>query len=421
MTTLIQLWADVVINRRIPIIVLTVLLIPALLLTGRPIPFDNTTDRYFVEGDPTLADFDVLLDLFGDNEYLIIGFENLDPHGDILTPDVIDAIDRLTRFLESQPAVTQVRSLVNHQYIHADGDDLRIDDLVEDPAVLIRDPAAMDPLRERILDEPQIIGTLISADLQHARMTARVEYRRDTAAHKVELVQALYAFVEAENLNIPDRGYALRLSGQPLLNERFESLAEGDTAILIPLMAVVMVAMLLINFRSPTIAALPWLVIGAGVIVVQEIQSYLGLPHTTVDEALIPTLIIIGTGVAVHVVVEYLLLRARGMDGPGAAHQTVLQIWRPALFTAITTAAGFYALSITGIAPVRDFALLGTIGPLVLFLFALSVLPPAWACWRLRSLLCPLCGSIPTTSIYSSATILSVMTLNTLMRNSRAS
>ncbi|MFM1897112.1 MAG: hypothetical protein RLZZ385_2186, partial [Pseudomonadota bacterium] len=151
--------------------------------------------------------------------------------------------------------------------------------------------------------------------------------------------------------------------------------AEEDTSLLIPLMAVVMVVMLLVSFRSVTAALLPWVVIGVGVLAVLEIQSYLGLPHTTVDEALVPTLIIIGIGVAVHVLVEYYHFRNDGLDAQAAAHKTILTIWRPALFTAITTSAGFYALSVTRIAPIRDFALLGAIGPLVLFVCALTILP----------------------------------------------
>ena len=322
MAVFINRWADLVLHYRLPIIVFTVLLVPAMLLTGKPIPFDNTTERYFVAGDPTLTDFNVLLDLFGDNEYLIIGFENLDPEGDIFTAEVLQDIHKLTGFLENQPAVTQVRSLTNYQYTHADGDDIRTEDLVQDVEELVGNPALLDAIRTVIRGEEMARGTLISEDFQHARLTARVEYRHDTAEHKVQLAQALYDFVEQENLGSGD--YRLRLSGQPLMAERFETLAAEDTSVLIPLMAVVMVIMLLVSFRSVVAALLPWVVIGVGVLGVLEIQSYLGLPHTTVDEALVPTLIIIGIGVAVHVLVEFYHYRNDGLDAREAAHRPCL-------------------------------------------------------------------------------------------------
>lgn len=373
MAAFIQRWADFVLAQRLLIILISVLLLPFMLLTGRAIPFDNTTERYFVEGDQTLVDFNVLLDLFGDNEYLLIGIEMLAADADVFDPAAVSAINVLTEFLDSHPAVTQVRSLTNFQYTHAEGDSLHTDDLIEDLASFIDDPALRQQAREVILDQPLALGTLVSEDLRHARIAARVEYRHDTAAHKVELVHDLYALVQQETF-ASDR-FALHLSGQPLLNERFETMAAEDTSTLIPLMGVVMIIMLLISFRSPVAALLPWAVISLGVLAVLEIQSYLGIPHTTVDEALVPTLIIIGIGVAVHVMVEYYHLRDQGNDAPAAARLTVMAIWKPALFTAVTTSAGFLALSVTRIVPVRDFAILGAIGPLVLFLFALTLLP----------------------------------------------
>ncbi|MEQ8955805.1 MAG: MMPL family transporter, partial [Gammaproteobacteria bacterium] len=132
---------------------------------------------------------------------------------------------------------------------------------------------------------------------------------------------------------------------------------------------------LLLSFRSLAAMIFPWLVIAAGLLLVNEIQSYLGLPHSTVDSALMPTLIIIGIGITVHLLVEYFHFTGKGRSGEEAAHLAICHIFRPALFTAVTTAAGFYALSFTRIEPVRDFALLGAIGPLALFLFAMTVLP----------------------------------------------
>ncbi|MEX2130648.1 MAG: MMPL family transporter [Pseudohongiellaceae bacterium] len=373
MATLIRHWADFVLTNRLFILLFSLILLPVMLFTGKPIPFDNTTERYFVAGDPTLADFNVLLDLFGDNEYLIIGIEMLAENADIFNAEALGAIASLTEFLDSHPAVTQVRSLTNFQYTHAEGDDLRTDDLIEDLFLLTEDPALLQQARSTVLTQPLAIGTLVSEDLRHARIMARVEYRHDTAEHKVQLSNDLYDFIANENFD--DEIFALHLSGQPLLNERFETLAAEDTGTLIPLMAVVMIVMLLISFRSFYAAMLPWAVISLGVLAVQEIQSYLGFPHTTVDEALIPTLIIIGIGVAVHVMVEYFHLRHAGLDAKAAAHETIIAIWRPALFTAVTTSAGFLALAVTRIVPVRDFAVLGAIGPLVLFFFALTLLP----------------------------------------------
>lgn len=373
MNAFIKAWAEQVVAKRVYIIGATLLIIATALFTGKPIPFDNATERYFVAGDPTLADFDRLLDLYGDNEYLIIGFEAGPDAEDVFDPEIIRAIQRLTDFLDFHRYVTQVRSLTNYQSTHADGDDISTDYLIDDVDDYVEDPALQAQARRAIRNERLALGTIVTEDLRHARMTARVEYRTDTSAHKIELMAEVRELIESEGLD--QQNFNIHISGQPLLNERFEVMAGGDIGFLVPVMVVLMLAMLFISFRSLKVILMPWLVIGAGALIVLEIQSYLGIAHTTVDQALLPTLIIIGTGVSVHVVVEFFHFLTAATDGKAAAITTIEHLWRPAFYTAITTSAGFYSLSVTKIIPVKDFALLGAIGPLVLCILAMSALP----------------------------------------------
>lgn len=56
MTTLIKAWAKFTIAGRIPIIAGSVLLLLIVLLTGNAIPFDNSTERYFVVTYPPILE-----------------------------------------------------------------------------------------------------------------------------------------------------------------------------------------------------------------------------------------------------------------------------------------------------------------------------------------------------------------------------
>ncbi|MBL4580326.1 MAG: MMPL family transporter [Gammaproteobacteria bacterium] len=374
MTALIKAWANFTIAYRIPIIIGSVALLLAALLTGKTIPFDNSTERYFVAGDPALIEYDNLIELFGDNEYLIVGFEAASHETDIFNPDTLRDIARVSDFLEYHEYVTQLRSITNFQFIHASGDDLRTDYLIEDVEDLIGNTAAIANTKNILNNETLALDTLITRDFRHTRVAARVEYSSETSESKVKLVQDLYRFVEEENLS--SDSYILHLSGYPLAQERFETVSAEDVAILIPVMVALMVLILFFSFRSLWATIAPWLVIACGILLVQEIQGYLGIPHTTVDSgALAPTLIIIGIGITVHVLLEFFHYMHAGCDGIEAARSTIINIWRPAFFTAITTASGFFALSITKILPIREFAFLGAMGSIVLFLFALTVLP----------------------------------------------
>ena len=374
MAAFIRAWANFVVSQRLPIILLTASLVVLSIVTGGTIAFDNSTQRYFLPGDPAVQDYDSLYENFGDNEYLIVGIEAPADADDIFTAPILDSLSRLSDFLEFHPSVTQLRSLTNYQYIHGENDELRTDYLIDDIASLADDPSEIDRVKSILLEEGLAVGTLITDDWRHVRMAARIEYSPDTSAIKVAVTQDLYRFIEEENLESAD--YQLHLSGYPLINERFETLSADDTATLIPIMIVMMIAILFFCFRSLYATLFPWLVIAAGLLILLEIQYYIGIPHTTVDSAAIPsTMIIIGIGISVHVLLEFFHACVGGIDSREAAKKTIESLWLPAFFTAITTSAGFLALSVTRLLPLREFALLGAIGPLLLFFFSLTALP----------------------------------------------
>ncbi len=374
MTAFIDAWARFVIARRTAIIVSAVLIIAITMVTGGTIPFDNSTERYFIPNDPALLDYDSLYDNFGDNEYLIIGLEATESSDDIFMPETLSALSALSDFLDFHPYVTQLRSLSNYQYIHAEGDDLRTDYLIEDISTLADQADEIARVKSILSEEDLAVGTLITEDFRHTRIAARLEYSGDTSEIKVAVTQDLYRFIEEENLQSSE--YRLHLSGYPLINERFETVSAEDTAVLIPVMILVMITILTISFRSVLATLFPWLVIAAGLLLLLELQYYIGIPHTTVDSAAIPsTMIIIGIGISIHVMLEFFYACQKGESGKQAAETTIRGIWLPALFTAVTTSAGFLALSVTRLLPLKEFALLGSIGPILLFLFALTVLP----------------------------------------------
>ncbi len=374
MTAFIRAWATLVVSQRIPIILLTAALVVATLFTGGTIPFDNSTQRYFIPGDPAVLEYDSLYDNFGDNEYLVVGIEATDEQAGVFSAPILQTLSTISDFLEFHPNVTQLRSLTTYQYIHGSDDDLSTDYLIEDIGSLADSPAEIERVKTILVEEDLAIGTLVTEDWQHTRIAARIEYSPDTSAIKVAVTQDLYRFIEEENLESDE--FQLHLSGYPLINERFETLSANDTALLIPIMIVVMIGILFFCFRSVVATVLPLFVIAAGILLLQEIQYYIGIPHTTVDSAAIPsTMIIIGIGISVHVLLEFFHCCVNGSNGKEAAQKTVEIIWLPALFTAVTTSAGFLALSATRLLPLREFALLGAIGSLLLFLFALTTLP----------------------------------------------
>lgn len=369
MKAFIRLWARVVIGQRWLVLAVTALALGLALIPMQNLYYDNSNENFFIEGDPALKDFNLLLERFGDVEYLSVGIEARAEDADVFTPATIRVIAQVTEFLENRPEVTQVRSLSKYEYTHSREGAMVSDDLIEDP----HDQAALNQARQVIRKEPLALGTLITEDLRHTRVVARVEYEVGSNAIKISLMSALRDFMAEQQF--AENGYPLRLSGQPVFGEQFEVLTQRDQSWINPTMMVLMLIILFISFRSLAATLLPWAMIGSAIVLVSGIQGLLEWPHTVVESGLVPTLMIIGIGVGVHVMVEFFQGRAANLDSKESAEAAILHLWVPVFYTALTTAAGFLALGVTELVPVRQFAWLGAIGAMILFLLSMTLLP----------------------------------------------
>ncbi len=365
-------WGHNVVRYRLAILITTVLLMFVAPLSFDRIYYDNSNESYFVEHDPNLVAYDQLQELYGDTEYLMIGIPARDGE-DVFNADTIAMIDTLTQFLEAHRYVTQVRSLSKYQYTHDDEGLLATDDLFEDLDNLRQDPAVMDQARDIMRGEPLALGTLVTDDFQHTRIAARVETRKNEGAHYVELVTELNALIDEAGFR--EQGYTLHLSGIPVINERFETLTKTDQAVLNPAMGVMMMLILFLVFRSFFATLVPLVVIISTLFFLTSVQGVLAFPTTAVSSALIPTMIILSMGASVHVLVEFFQARRRGLSPREAAAETTSDLFRAILFTSLTTALGFIALSITELRPVRQFAILAAIGPMLIFILTVTTLP----------------------------------------------
>jgi predicted RND superfamily exporter protein len=78
---------------------------------------------------------------------------------------------------------------------------------------------------------------------------------------------------------------------------------------------------------------------------------------------LLPVIIVLlGILDAVHVLNEAPSLQAEGMTGKAAALEALRKVWRPCLFTTLTTGAGFLSLATSPMAILRNFGLFAALG-----------------------------------------------------------
>ena len=372
MGKLIFYWSEIVINQRLTIILLSVisLFCAIFFILKDPVEFDNSFEMFMLKDDPNIEKFNKFRDLFGDAEYLSVGIESREQDKDVFSLSTIKAIHDITTMLEDHEVVTKVTSLSNYQYTNGRSGILSTDYLFPEIDSLTENNHKFKKARQIISNEKIAIDSLITSDLRHTRIIARTEYIPNENDHKVKISRDIYKFLEKNDYK--GQGYNIRLGGGAIIAERFENLSARDSKILNPLVAMIFCLILWLLFGSFLCCLLPWVLIGSGLLIVKWLQAFLQFPMTVVNVALFPTMMIIGMGVSVHILTEFFRSRRGNLDCRDSAKTTIRNLFKPVWFTALTTAAGFGALSVTNLVPVKQYAILAASGSLIMFIVAMT-------------------------------------------------
>ena len=101
-------------------------------IVTNPPPYNNSSESWFLEGDPDLEAFYDMQEKFGDSEYMAVGIASRPGDKDVFEAETIKMIAEITEMLEDHEIVTQVRSLSKYHYSHNDNELMARDDLFED-------------------------------------------------------------------------------------------------------------------------------------------------------------------------------------------------------------------------------------------------------------------------------------------------
>ena len=375
---MIEAWSNQVIKNRILILTITVLLIlvSVFSISKNPIGVNNSNEMWFLEGDPTLLAHDKMRDLFGSTESLVVGIEARPRDKDLFNLETVKMIEEIHAMLEEHEVVEKVDSLARYQRTYNRGGVVATDYIFEDIENLDDNLDQLDTARIAMQDENLALDTLISKDFRHTRIIARTEYIVNGLDHKLKVVTDLRNFIS--EMGYLEKGYDIKFGGQPVLNERFTVISNSDAAWLNPTVAAIMMIVLGIVFRSLTGILAPWVVIGTAVTMMTGLQAYLGYNITPVNQALIPITMLLGMACTVHVMSEFYSLRTLSKHTAlDASKELIKNLFKPIFFTQFTTSIGFAALYITKLSPVREFSLLATILPMIIFILSMTSLPAA--------------------------------------------
>ncbi|MCA9505827.1 MAG: MMPL family transporter [Myxococcales bacterium] len=385
-------WARLL-ARIAPLVVLAMLGLAAYLTTRIPeIQVKTATEDFLFENDPIRATYDAFKYEFGQDQIALVTIE---------PPEVFDRefLERLVAFhrdLEDElPYLEDITSLWNVRSVRGRGDELVVEDLLEEMPESDADLAA---LRERVLSTPSYrTRGLIAEDGGATSVLLEVATYSSTSPEDGDDLLGGFeesdststkrpfltgpendAFIRAlkdviARYDAPD--FRIRPSGGTLFTHELTMTMAEDVPRFFGggLLAIVVLLGLLFRRFSPVLLCI--LVVVPGVASTFGLAAVLGIPFSVTSQLIPSFLLAVGVGYTVHLVTIFLRELGHGVTRAAALEAALRHSGLPIAMTAVTTITGMLSFLAAQMKPILEMGLLAALGAAVSVVFALTLLP----------------------------------------------
>ncbi len=365
-----EIYSSWILAHRWWVIAVTLLLVVLAGSGGRLLEFSTDYRVFFSDENPQLIAFEELQDTYTKNDNLLIV---LAPEaGDVFTPRVFGAIVDVTERAWQIPYSLRVDSLSNYQHTYAEGDELTVIDLIDDPAARTADQ--VDRIRAIALGEPLLVRRLVSPQGHVTAVNVTLELPGETPATEVPAAVAkareIAAHVEQTYPEIK-----VYLSGVVMMNNAFAEASRFDMTHLLPLALLVILVTVLLQLRGLVCTLATVLVILLSVIAAMGIAGWSGVPLTGPLMSAPTIIITLAVADCVHILTNWMQGLRRGHEKKQAMVESLRINFTPVFLTSVTTAIGFLTLNFSEAPPFGHLGTISALGVMIAFVLSVTFLP----------------------------------------------
>ncbi len=370
---MVEQYARLVIRLRWLIVFLTLGVVGLLVSGGQYLSFSNDYRVFFSEENPQLKAFEELQDTYTKNDNIL--FMVMPKEGDVFTPDVLEAVIELTEDSWQIPYSIRVDSISNYQHTYAEGDDLIVADLVENPYELT--PEQLQKIRDIALSEPLLVNRVISPSAHATGVNVVVELPGNSPDEVFEVAafaRQIKASIEADFPQID-----LYMTGVVLMNNAFPEASWKDMQTLVPLSYLVIIIGVFLFLRSIAGTIGTVLVIVFSTAMAMGSAGWLGI-QLTPPAMSAPTMILtLAVADSIHFLVTMLHEMRKGSSKHDAIVESLRINFQPIFLTSATTAVGFLSMNFSDAPPFRDLGNITAMGVMYAFFLSVMLLPAVMA------------------------------------------
>ncbi len=169
----------------------------------------------------------------------------------------------------------------------------------------------------------------------------------------------------------------IHLGGIPMIADDMMSYIKNDIVVFGIGVFLFIVATLWLVFRNIKWVIIPLLGCSASVIIMTGLLGITGWKVTVISSNFIALMLILNMAMNIHVTVRFLQLKKEfsQLSSQEAILETCKKMFKPILYTVLTTICAFLSLIFSGIKPIIDFGWMMTLGLIVSIAVTFSLLP----------------------------------------------
>ncbi len=339
----------------------------------------STDYRVFFSADnPQLVAFETLQNTYTKNDNVMFAVEPKD--GKVFTRETLAIIEEITQDSWKIPYSLRVDSVTNFQYTWADGDDLIVQDLIENAESFTEDQ--LNKVQAVALAEPLLLNRLITQKSDITGINVTINLPNKSITETPEVTAFAREMSDRYKKKYPDIN--IYLTGVVFMDNAFNEAGEGDMKSLVPIMYGIVLIILAFSLQTFWGTFTTILIMAFSILTGMGLAGWSGILLTPIS-ANAPTIILtLAVADSIHILVTLFYEMRHGKSKFEAIRESLRVNHQPVFITSVTTAIGFLSLNFSDSPPFRDLGNMVAMGVMAAYIYSVFFLPAMIAVLPLR-------------------------------------
>lgn len=362
---------DWTLNHARGVVITTIVITACCLPFLARIQMDNSIDAFFDKQSKSYIDFQHWKEQFGSDQVVIVAFRDRN----IFTESNLSLIDRVTQRVELIKYVDEVTSLTSVNNVSGADNYFVVRKLIEN---IPSSEKGLAKIREEALSNPLYVKNLISSDGTATAIIVELKYNPALTSgdDKRTVIDGVNKILKEE---FPE-GKDYYVSGLAAIETAHAVYMQKDLGTFMPLIFIAIILILILSFRSVAGVVLPLFAITVSFVWTLAFLYLTGFSINNITTIIPPIILAIAVADSIHFMAECVQKRVylkfvSEKKTDKIISDNIKDLLLPCILTTVTTAIGFFSLTISRIPPIRELGVVVGVGVFFAFLVTFTFLP----------------------------------------------